>query len=423
MRASIFQTVILASIGLSATSCRISEPTPRPETDNPVERDTQDIIDDHASLDASVVESADVASSDMIDSGMEDAVNCDGGPCDLQCEVDEECQHLARGGITFYCDLGEGRCEEGCYEGSCSGDLMCDLEQRYCRDRPCTSSADCSTGQYCEPQNLICLTACGGQERCPDSEVCDPVSERCVDSEIFDSTTGITWVYVPAGSFWMGSEDDNSEQPVHQVTVQAFRMSETEVTVGQYRRCVQAGRCQEPGTFGWCSWTASPSDMEDLPVNCMRWDQARTFAKWAGGDLPTEAQWEYAARGGENTEYAGSNDINEVSWWFDNTGFSLQPVKTKMANGYRLYDMSGNLMEWTLDLWHDNYMGAPAQAEIPWGPIPECDQVCDVLMREVVTRSGSFASTEHGHRVTGRQRYTASNASDNHGIRLYMPLF
>ena len=207
-----------------------------------------------------------------------------------------------------------------------------------------------------------------------------------------DPTTGISWVNIPAGSFMMGSEHELDEQPIHQVTVQAFQMSETEVTVGQYRQCFEAGRCSEPSTEDevGCTWSASPSDKEDHPINCLDWGQARTFAVWEGGDLPTEAQWEYAARGGEDFEYAGSDNVDEVAWYDENSQYSTQPVKTKRANGYGLYDMSGNVWEWTLDEWHDNYQGAPSEAETPWGNVPPCSPVCDDMSSGRVFRGGGW---------------------------------
>ena len=86
-----------------------------------------------------------------------------------------------------------------------------------------------------------------------------------------DSRTGITWVNIPAGSFMMGSKESSDQRPVHQVTVQAFQMSETEVTVGQYRKCVEAGRCTAPircrqPQIGGINWTDFPGGNEDYPI-------------------------------------------------------------------------------------------------------------------------------------------------------------
>ena len=234
-----------------------------------------------------------------------------------------------------------------------------------------------------------------------------------------DPTTGISWVNIPAGSFMMGSEE-RAEQPIHQVTVQAFQMSETEVTVGQYRQCFEAGRCSEPSTEDevGCTWSASPSDKEDHPINCLDWGQARTFAVWEGGDLPTEAQWEYAARGGEDFEYAGSDNVDEVAWYDENSQHYTQPVKTKRANGYGLYDMSGNVWEWTLDEPHHNYQGAPSEAETPWGNVPPCSQVCDNVLSWRVSRGGSWYDYAGNLRVAYRSDYNPGGRSYYLGFRV-----
>jgi len=150
----------------------------------------------------------------------------------------------------------------------------------------------------------------------------------------------------------MGSTDgDSDEKPVRRVTIKSFLMSETEVTVGQYRKCVKAGTCSPANRCDWGdpNWTSSPSTKEDHPINCVSWDQARTFAKWAGGDLPSEAEWEYAARGGQRFKYAGSNDPDEVAWYDSNSGGGTKPVGGKKKNGFGLHDMSGNVWEWALD--------------------------------------------------------------------------
>ena len=128
---------------------------------------------------------------------------------------------------------------------------------------------------------------------------------------------------------------------------QGIEMARSEVTVGQYRACVDAGECSTAGLtkYGSCNWGKSGRD--DHPMNCVDWDQASAYARWVGGRLPTEAEWEYAAKGGQSYEYAGSNDAGEVAWTSENSGGTTHAVCGKKRNGYGLCDMSGNVWEWT----------------------------------------------------------------------------
>jgi formylglycine-generating enzyme required for sulfatase activity len=216
------------------------------------------------------------------------------------------------------------------------------------------------------------------------------------------------WVKIPAGSFMMGSNESNDEKPIHKVTLKSFFISKTEVTVGQYRACVKAGKCSSSAVsscnFGSPNWTDQVGSKEDHPINCIDWNQARTFAKWAGGDLCSESQWAYSAKAGKNFKYAGSNNLGKVAWYKSNSGVSTHPVGKKKKNAWGLYDMSGNVWEWTLDEYKSSYSGAPANG-LPVCSTPTCRQKAS---RRVV-RGGGWLNNAVYLRVADR----AGDAPDN----------
>jgi iron(II)-dependent oxidoreductase len=126
---------------------------------------------------------------------------------------------------------------------------------------------------------------------------------------------GAIFVFVPAGCFMMGSDDANAyddEQPVHEVCLSAYWIGQTEVTNAQYKACVDADVCAPPAETD-VRGTRCPdwedASLADHPVVCVDWDQADAYARWVGGDLPTEAQWEYAARGPAGNTYPWGNDF------------------------------------------------------------------------------------------------------------------
>jgi formylglycine-generating enzyme required for sulfatase activity len=176
---------------------------------------------------------------------------------------------------------------------------------------------------------------------------------------------GIEWVMLPGGTFSMGSTDGApDERPPHRVTVGAFELGRTEVTVAQYRRCVDAGQCAAPGTGDSCNW--GPSGREDHPVNCVSWTDAQAFARYAQGRLPTEAEWEYAARSGGRAQaypWGPERASCERAVMADGggngcgRGNTTWPVCSKPAgnSAQGACDLAGNVWEWVEDDWHGSY--------------------------------------------------------------------
>ena len=166
---------------------------------------------------------------------------------------------------------------------------------------------------------------------------------------------------VPGGTFSMGDEwmtGNPQEQPVHDVTLRGFKISKTEVTVKQYRTyCNKTGKSM-PDFIPQGGWR------DNHPMDFVNWRDCMAYCEWLSkvtGDLcrlPTEAEWEYAARGAKPDKgymYSGSQDINSVAWFSgNNTTRTKHPVAEKQPNELGLYDMSGNVSEWCLD-WYGRY--------------------------------------------------------------------
>ena len=187
------------------------------------------------------------------------------------------------------------------------------------------------------------------------------------------------YVYVPAGEFTMGAGDGEAdEQPVHRVVVDAFWIMRTEVTNAQYDRCVRAGVCTAPGNDVW-----RDVRFAEHPVTHVSWEQASTYAQWVGGSLPTEAQWEKAARGVDlrtypwGNEFDGSRlnycDVNCDKDWKDETtddGYTFTaPVGSYPAGAspYGALDMAGNVWEWVNDWYGEEYY-SQSPSDNPPGP-------------------------------------------------------
>ena len=239
---------------------------------------------------------------------------------------------------------------------------------------------------------------------------------------------GIKSALIPSGSFQMGclkGDDDcyPHENPQHEVTLtKSFYMMTTEATQGMYKTVMG----ENPSEFSSCGDTC--------PLEMVSWYDAVRMSNtlnaylglescyeigsgeepsvsWSnkecsGWRLPTEAEWEYAARGGEGYRYAGSNNMDEVAWYDDNSGSKTHPVGQKKANGYGLYDMNGNVFEWAWDSRKREYGSSVTD------PI-----YADTSTPFRVRRGGSWDYFARDSRVSDRYGGDASYRSSNQGFR------
>jgi formylglycine-generating enzyme required for sulfatase activity/class 3 adenylate cyclase len=215
-------------------------------------------------------------------------------------------------------------------------------------------------------------------------------------------------IEVRGGSFAMGSNEDLSERPVHQVTIKPFSISKFPITVREWNDCAAAKAC---------GFTATGKD--DAPVSNVSWSDAKQYVVWLADAtrkayrLPSEAEWEYAARGGTQTKY----------WWGDHLQPGMancknctdvatadQPVKVGSfkSNPFGLYDMGGGVDQWVEDCWHKNYQGAPVDGS-PWVG-GDCTSH--------VIRSGSWKNDARYVRPANRDSYDTNVRYPTHGFRI-----
>lgn len=165
-------------------------------------------------------------------------------------------------------------------------------------------------------------------------------------------------IYIPVGWFWMGCSPSDErcykdERPYHRVYLDAYFIDKNDVTVKEYSKCVKTGICKKPSAGKYCNYTLSGKG--NHPVNCVDWDQANAYCNWVGKQLPTEAEWEKAARGTDGRIYPWGND-------WDASKVCLNPSSTcaagsypQGASPYGVMDMAGNVMNWCVDLYYRYY--------------------------------------------------------------------
>jgi sulfatase modifying factor 1 len=231
-----------------------------------------------------------------------------------------------------------------------------------------------------------------------------PVSRLTPGEVKINPNDGQRYVWIAPGTFRMGcspgdNQCDDNEKPPHTVTItRSFWMAQTEVTVGAYRRFAQATGKSMPPAPGF-------RQDESHPVVNVTWDDAVAYCRWAGGRLPTEAEWEYAARAGTTGPYYG--DLNAIAWYFGNSGYQTHPVGQKGPNAFRLYDMLGNVWEWVADWYGEKYY-AGSEARDPEGPPGGTTRGL---------RGGSWLNYLRNLRASYRVRYEPGNRYDLLGFR------
>lgn len=244
-----------------------------------------------------------------------------------------------------------------------------------------------------------------------------PVTHAPVAGESRDCATCPIMIAVPAGSFSMGSStDDPSEKPVHHVSIGApFAIGKYEVTVEQWNACVAANACQK--------LTPESNTNKAAPARDLSWDDAQQYVKWLSKStgkpyrLPTEAEWEYADRGGTTTAYWWGEQMRKGNANCKDCGDPWHKEGPETAGSFApnplgLYDMNGSVWEWTADCWHNSYQGAPADGHA-W-ETPGCD------MR--VIRGGSWREGGGYMLSATRFKYSSGVRQSQDGFRVVKDL-
>lgn len=369
------------------------------------------------------------------DTDCADGQVCVDGTCKGGAGSCAETQLLCGGGCVDPSDDRDhcGACDARCAQSDCLGGACCptiapsscanecvdtNLDQRHCGacGNVCGEGQACLEGTCCAAGASLCEGACRELQvdpfACGACDVVCPVGAECVEGACTACPEGMTardcggievcasdddcMARVPAGAFLMGTNLGNwSDRPQHEVTLTAYRIDVLEVTQRQYRACMDAGVCTTPELL--------TDDREpDEPVTWVTWDQAVQYCLWAGKRLPSEAEWEKAARGTDERRWPWGDveaDVDCTRANFSWCGAERRRVGRRLggASPYGALDMAGNAIEWVAD-WYARDTYAAGAVTDPLGPATG-----DAKIR----RGGSF--------LTGIEEITTHHREDRVG--------
>ena len=252
-----------------------------------------------------------------------------------------------------------------------------------------------------------------------------PPSNPTLGMEWVRPQDGMPMVYAPGGEFLMGAAEWYDDVPIHAVTLEGFWLDRTEVTQAHYRRCIEAGAC--------AALPATTPYHPTHPVVAVTWHEAAAYCAWAGGRLPTEAEWEYAARSVERYRYPWGDDkslvgpagvrlnfcdVNCTESWADDAvddGYATTAPVGSFPAGMSwcgAFDLAGNVWEWVHDWYSETYY-AESRSRNPTGPSSGAYRVL---------RGGSWQSDESNVRSSYRYRAAPEERADNRGFRCVLPV-
>ena len=364
---------------------------------------------------------------------------CTDGYIGNHCNVPGPCTGIDCG-LNGTCVAGSCECDTG-FEGN-----SCEVDINECNPNPCLNGSTCAqgvpgtyectcingfTGNNCEncptdhdgdgygnPASALCKHP---EKDCNDNnryiypgafEVCnDGIDNQCPGDVGYGTIDEGCETQIPAGCFDMGdafAEGWPDELPVHNVCISAFKMDTHEVTNAEYAKCVADSGCTAPRSSSSYSRATYYGDQsyDAFPVIWMEWDQLYDYCTWAGKRLPTEAEWEYAARGGQaGKRYPWGDTISstDANYGF-NTGDTSR-VESYAPNGYGLYDMAGNVWEWVADWFNESYYSVS----------PAYDPTGSASGMRRVARGGSWDHSTFGLRAANRCDFCHA---DRHGNNL-----